>query len=744
MTLSKRLRWQGLRILAILMVGHGILLHEGSAVPDATCMECHIDPELEMERDGMDVLLFVEPQMIAESVHDLWSCVDCHEGYDPDSIPHAEQPVRVNCMLCHDDAEELAEAHPFHPNFALETPDFSSPDLACVGCHGSHAIVPVDDERFAFHGRAMVESCAQCHEAEAGEFVESAHMTASGSAPDCLSCHRTDVVNGGIPMLELKQVQSRQCIDCHVDLETDGGHLHLDGQTWISQWIESVHGSALEAGNADAASCVDCHGSHRMKAAMNQDSDVNKLHIVDTCQQCHGEVAEAFSQSVHAKALLVGNTDSPACTDCHGEHLILHADDPISPVAPRNVSQQLCGDCHGSVRLSRKYGISSDRFDTFADSYHGLSMRGGAVEVVNCASCHGYHTILPSSDPASMVHKSNLAATCGSCHPKASELYAMGKVHVSLKPVRPSEIGTGRESIPQWVATLYVFLIVGVVGGMVLHNLLDFLRKVHRKVQGHRHGIKATEVPHRLYLRMTVNERVQHAVLASSFVVLVITGFMLRYPEAWWVEGLRKLNSHVFEWRSWTHRIAGIILLAAGAWHVLYLMLTRRGRELFHALLPRLRDLTDMIGVVRYNLGLSAQKPEFTRFSYIEKTEYWAMIWGSVLMGITGVLLWADQMTINLVGKVGFDVAHVIHFYEAILATLAIVVWHFYFVIFNPDVYPMNLSWLTGYLSEEEMLEEHPAWLAELKDGAEPSSGETPPSEAPETAKEDRGTGKTP
>jgi len=698
---------------------YGEVSEESTSIPDATCMECHVDPELEMERDDKTISLFVDPEVIQHSAHDIWGCIDCHEGYDPDSFPHKEGAGRVNCMLCHEDQEELAESHPFHSGFADEEMDLRAPDIQCTQCHGAHDMVEVDSEAFAFHGDGQFKACGQCHEKIQMQYLDSAHHQSAENAPDCLSCHATNVVNLGPTWLELKKAQSKLCIDCHIELPEAKGWTRLAGGSFVSQWIESVHGQELEAGNADSANCVDCHGSHRMKRAMNSDSQVNKFHIVENCQKCHEEEAMHFNQGVHADALNLGVMDAPVCTDCHGEHLILHADDPSSPVAPRNLSQQLCGECHGSVRLSRKYGISSDRFDTFSDSYHGLATRGGSVEVVNCASCHGYHDILPSTNPESPIHKSNLAMTCGECHPKASELYSFGKVHVSIKPGKTGTVNVEDDSILRLIATIYVILIVLVVGGMVVHNLLDFFKKVRRKVKGHRHGVVENYIPHRLYLRMTLLERLQHALLAGSFVILVVTGFMLRYPEAWWVVGLQGISDHLFEWRGWLHRIAGVIMLGAGCWHVLYLAFTVRGRELFLELLPKPRDLTDMFGVLRYNLGLSKRKPAFERFSYIEKTEYWAMIWGTVLMGLTGILMWANELTINYLSKLGFDISRTVHFYEAILATLAIVVWHFYFVIFNPDVYPMNLSWLTGYLSEEEMEDEHPAWLERLKQDPE-------------------------
>src|SRR5208282_4384504 len=151
--------------------------------------------------------------------------------------------------------------------------------------------------------------------------------------------------------------------------------------------------------------------------------------------------------------------------------------------------------------------------------------------------------------------------------------------------------------------------------------------------------------------------------------------------------------------------------------------------QLFLDLLPRMRDLTDAAGVLRFNLGQAPTKPKFGRFSYIEKTEYWAMMWGSIVMGITGALLWFENTSIRLFTKLGYDVSWTVHRYEAVLATLAIIVWHFYFVIFNPDIYPMNLSWLTGWLSEKEMIEDHPLELERLKkaEGEGPGPGAEPP-----------------
>ncbi|MBE2214043.1 MAG: cytochrome c3 family protein [Opitutaceae bacterium] len=659
------------------------------------------------------------------------ACADCHENFDAEAIPHREPIVPVNCLGCH---EDLGKSHGFHPRIGALKEMGAAPDVSCAGCHGGHDVGGVADAGFRFAAARQSESCGACHTEVRESFVRSAHAgAADGPFPTCLSCHTSDVVDGSKPKLELKQAQSRLCLSCHVDSPAAAGRTRLGGK-FVASWGASVHGRALDAGKGDAANCVDCHGSHDMARAMVADSRVNKLHIPQTCERCHEDVSREYMGGSHAAALQRGELESPVCTDCHGEHAILAASDPDSPVAPRNLSQQLCGDCHGSVKLSRKYGISSDRFETFADSFHGLAVRGGSIAVVNCASCHGAHGVLRSSDPASPVHKANLVKTCGQCHPGANEQFSLGKVHVSLAPGAiggPGGTGEGTDWLVQTIATIYVWAIFCIVGGMFLHNALDFFKKVRRKVYGHVFGLADPHVPHRLYVRMTVNERLQHGLLALSFIVLVVTGFMLRFPEAWWVAGLRSLSDSFFELRSLVHRIAGIVMIGAGVWHGIYITATARGRELVRELWPRWGDLADMWGVLRYNLGLSKEKPRFGRFSYMEKAEYWALMWGAVLMTVTGAMLWADEMTMGAVGKLGFDIARVVHYYEAILATLAIVVWHFYFVIFNPEVYPMNLSWLTGRLSEEEMAEEHPLELERIK-RAEAAAGSAPESRADE------------
>ena len=676
----------------------------------ADCLTCHSDHSLSKESNGKQVSLFVDDAVLNASPHKKLVCIACHTGFSVDNIPHKEKIEPVNCLRCH---ASDALKHTFHPQLIQAVTSHEEPAVSCKDCHGTHDIVSPKVPGSKFHESKIVESCGECHGDVKDDFLSSAHGKAVAAgikgAPNCLTCHRNQLTptDGAHDTLATKIAQEKLCLSCHLD-NPDVRARTSPSAGFLAAYEQSVHGRALLKGNDKAANCVDCHGSHQMKKGLDPSATVNKIHIPETCAKCHPAVAEEYGESVHGQAIARGNLDAPVCTNCHGEHTILKHDDPRSPVAAKNLSQQVCSPCHSSVALTTKYGLASDRFKTFSDSYHGLAIEGGAIAVANCASCHGAHNIRPSSDTTSSTNKKNLAVTCGRCHPGANARFGLGSVHVNIE-VRSNE------PTLYWISNLYIFLIVVVVGGMLVHNLLDFIRKSKRKLLQRRGEIEHEEVGHRLYLRMTGNEQLQHAALLVSFMTLVITGFMLRFPDTWWVQGIRSLSDSVFTLRSWIHRIAGVVMVTASLYHILYCTLTQRGRELIRDLLPTIQDVWDAVAVLKYNIGFSKKKPQFGRFSYIEKSEYWALVWGTMVMAATGAVMWFDNTFIGLFTKTGYDISRTVHYYEAWLATLAIIVWHFYFVIFNPDVYPINLAFWKGVLTEEEMADEHGLELQEIK-----------------------------
>lgn len=674
------------------------------------CLTCHSDKDLTMEKHNKKISLFVNENELKSSSHYKLKCISCHTGFDAENLPHKEKIDPINCKNCHKDA---AVKHPFHPQMIKSTGTSGTKDLDCKGCHGLHNIsVITSSEKSPVQAKKLNEFCGKCHKEKINKFVHSAHSKASEKgvqgAPNCITCHKSAITNVNIKIdtLQIKQNQEKLCLSCHLD-NPDVRSRITPTAGFIKAYENSVHGRALHKGNSKAANCVSCHTSHEVEKGNNPNSTVFKLNVYKTCEKCHTKIANEYNGSVHAVGIQKGNMDSPTCTNCHGEHNILKHNDPSSPVASQNVSAQVCSPCHSSVKLSDKFGLAANKVQTFKDTYHGLALRGGSSEAANCASCHGYHNIKSSSDSASSIHKINLVKTCGKCHPGANQNFAVGTVHVTMEKAE--------EPILYWISTIYLILIFTLIGGMLLHNLLDFIKKAKRKQLIRRGIIQEHKYGHSLYLRMTLSERIQHFSLLISFFTLVLTGFMLRFPDTWWVKHIRDLSEHAFEYRSLLHRIAAVVMVSASVYHLVYLFFTKRGKQLLYDLLPRYNDLKNAISVMKYNLGISETKPKLDRFSYIEKAEYWALVWGTLIMTATGFIMWFDNTFIGILTKLGWDIARTVHYYEAWLAFLAIIVWHLYFVIFNPDIYPMNLTWLKGTITEEEMEEEHPIELERIK-----------------------------
>ena len=215
------------------------------------------------------------------------------------------------------------------------------------------------------------------------------------------------------------------------------------------------------------------------------------------------------------------------------------------------------------------------------------------------------------------------------------------------------------------------------------------------------------------FLRFNRNFRFQHIVMFSSVIILILTGMPLKFPNFI----LSRLVINFWggiQYSTVVHRIGAGMLIYFMVHHFLYTVLTRDGRRDFMLLLPNLGDAKDIVQNIRHFLGKVSDKPRFGRFSYIEKFDYWAVYWGCIIMIGSGLFLWFETDVLRFLPKYALDVAHEMHSDEAMLATLAIVIWHFYNVHFNPDRFPGTLLWWNGRISEHEMKEEHPLELEEI------------------------------
>lgn len=231
-----------------------------------------------------------------------------------------------------------------------------------------------------------------------------------------------------------------------------------------------------------------------------------------------------------------------------------------------------------------------------------------------------------------------------------------------------------------------------------------------------------------VFVRMNLAERWQHGLLVLSFILLMLTGLPLLSGE---VPVIRLVvgrgGAHIL--RGLIHRGAAIVLIADLIWHLLYTFLTERGRRNIRDKAPRWQDVKDVFALIGYNSGFASflrrrgllcrffdrhpywrfeRRPEFGRYSFVEKFEYWSLLWGSAIMIVTGFFMWGPGLSLRLFPLWLHQVFVVIHGYEAILAFLAILIWHMYTVHLNPEVFPMSRVWLNGGITGADLRRFHP------------------------------------
>jgi len=552
----------------------------------------------------------------------------------------------------------------------------------CTSCHSDITDLPHSETH-------KPVSCSQCHRIESDIYLKSDHGIALSSgiteAATCQACHGAahtllDNRNPASPVNRANIPDT--CAKCHGNVQ-EMEKFNLRQHAVVVTYENSVHGIAHSNGVINAAVCTDCHGSHNLHRSTNPQSKLYWQNIPSTCGKCHENVLQTYSRSVHGTAVAQGIRDAPVCTDCHGEHTIAAVKLAASRVSPANIPET-CGQCHAAQRIVTQYRLPPNVFTTYIQSFHGLALQGGNLTAANCASCHGVHDILPASDPLSTINTNNLPQTCGKCHPGigtrlSAEFF---KIHA------PPGAAEGKPWIVNFVSWFYIILITLTIGGMGLFVALDYFRKARTHIRAVKSDPNAED-------RLSKVARVQHFILMALFILLAYTGFVHKFPDAAWSWPFRALPNGSYV-RGMIHRICGWTFAAFFLVHLVTLVATKRGRSALQSIWFVPVDAKDAAAQLAFNLGLRSGPPPHRRWNYAEKAEYWALVWGSVVMVLTGSMLIFTNTVLRLLPKVWHDVAQVIHYYEALLATLAILVWHFYWVIFDPKEYPMNPSWLIG------------------------------------------------
>ena len=721
----RKFNWAAVSILIFLFLQNNYLAQEFK------CLDCHENVTL-------------------KSVHnEIISCQDCHSTIKDESHSEKKNYKKVKCETCHEDYANLVKRDIHH---RLKGKVKNPPD--CKKCHGTHEISkpPLDNKlkvkeyclkchtsivmgnpynSKAVEGKNCIKchkqngflqlsqsvhkslECADCHNYISNNLARHPKNIGTTQKADCYLCHSniSNIHRESIHGISLNEGidEAAMCWNCHgshniqkvknpnsevfpLNLGKTCGNCH-DNSKLVEKfsfgvknpgllYSQSVHGMLVAKGQANAPNCSICHGVHEIKNRVQPGSKISSFNVPETCGECHKDIAAEFEKSIHWIRAKKGVREAPVCNDCHNEHSIHAVNTVDKKLEVKKLQQRTCMICHEDPRITDRFGGTGDQAKQYEDSYHGLAMLRGDKEAALCVDCHGVHKILPKNNSESTINEANVTATCKKCHINATETFSKSYSHKT--------IDNTASKIEDVVAWIYFWLIVSVIGGMILHNLLIFIFEIRKK---RRHQKNEINIP-----RFTKNEVYQHYLLLASFIILAITGFALKFHNSWWAEILHALGLSETA-RQNIHRISAVVMIGVGIYHIFYLIFTPRGRDVLINFIPKFKDITDARDNILYYLKLKQHKPKFDKYDYTEKAEYWALIWGTIVMGVTGFILWFQTVVGDWAPVWLIKVSELIHFYEAILATLAIVVWHWFFVIFHPHEYPMSLTWIDGKMS---------------------------------------------
>jgi cytochrome b subunit of formate dehydrogenase len=442
------------------------------------CQECHEDEDLTTERGGREVSLQINEKRFRRSVHGKKPCTACHADLAAVEDLHEDVKVkRVNCGSCHGKlakmynnslhgralkaGERLApfcsDCHGAHYMLPIDSPKskvakFNIPFVCgrchkegtevtrthdipqekilshyslsihgeglfkqglvvtavCTDCHTSHNILPHTDPRSSIFKDNVPKTCQKCH-----GLIEQVHQKVirgemwekePHKVPICIDCHSPHEARKVFYELGMSD---QDCLKCHgkPDISTT-----RDGKK-VSLFIDR---DETRASIHAKTACAQCHIG---VSPVEERPCATTVAKVD-CSICHAEVVETYQTSTHGKLNARGDTQAPVCLDCHGTHGIKGHKDPESLTYPINVPK-LCGACHqeGNKAAQRYDGTQHDIVEHYVMSIHGKGLlKSGLVVTAMCTDCHTPHHELPSSDPASTIHRSNVAKTCARCH----------------------------------------------------------------------------------------------------------------------------------------------------------------------------------------------------------------------------------------------------------------------------------------------------------------------------------------
>jgi cytochrome b subunit of formate dehydrogenase len=676
---------------------HGEGLYKRGLTGTAVCSDCHTahnvrddkDPKSTIHRDSV-ARTCQKCHGLIEKVHEkviegnLWeekpnavpACIECHQPHEVRRVYYNEGVSDAECMACHG-KEDLVAASPGMEGQSM----YVDPVVMHGSVHGKTACIQCHTGATPSHERPCdtVPSkvdCAICHAEVVDTYKTSIHglLGSQGDpdTPDCLLCH------GKHDVLPKSNPESRTIVRN------------------IPNYKQSVHGRALDqSGLVVTATCVDCHTSHAVMKRDNVNSSIHRSKIDITCGKCHEGIDREFRQSIHFMGEPTEHHKLPMCNDCHTSHEIARTDAEGFRLAIVNQ----CGTCHEEVT------------ETYFETYHGKVFALGYTETASCHDCHGQHNVLPPDNPQSTLSRDNIVGTCAKCHEGAHRQFAGYLTHATHHD---------KEKYPiiHYTWLFMTALLVGTFSFFGVHTLLW----LPRSFQALRHSrqLRAQAKGQKQFRRFNRLNRMLHIMVIVSFLTLAVTGMTLKFSYLPWAQLLAHWLGG-FQSAGTLHRMGAILTFFYFARHIYDLHCRRResGKSwkefIFGAdgMFPNKRDGVEFVQTVKWFLH-KGERPQYGRWTYWEKFDYFAVFWGVAMIGFSGLVLWFPEAFTRVLPGWFINVASIIHSDEALLATGFIFTIHFFNTHFRPDRFPMDPVIFTGRMTLEEFKEDRPREYEQL------------------------------
>jgi hypothetical protein len=485
---TAKMQMKILLFVVIILLAFG----QSKAQKNEDCLACHEDQAMTMTKNGKDVKIGVKKVALMKSVHGKVNCIQCHVGFNPDDVPHKAKIEPVNCMNCHKEPNKL---HVFHPQMIKAQGNGGSQDVNCKGCHGTHTVESTKSQGSKFYFTKLTDACGNCHKEKKAEHLQSQHYFElshnNPNVPTCMFCHKNPITDGTkLDEAKLKVNQEKLCLKCHIKDSPNQSNYAKS----LVNYEKSVHGAAILRGKKEAATCVDCHGSHDLRKKDDPQSRINQLNVPNVCGKCHVGISQEYKSSIHGHALIKGNKDAPVCTYCHGEHAIksmpelpqkVFEENHIDRMAVESNKMVFCVGCHSDAALAKRNNIL-----TIEQAHNWLPNKAKHWDAVKCVDCHSsYNAPNLSHDilsPAKTIKK------CEECHNQNSVLLSQLYKHEKTKSRQKLGfingtilsdayvVGTTRNVI---LDSLSIMIFGLVIAGIGMHGFLRWYFKREKKVK---------------------------------------------------------------------------------------------------------------------------------------------------------------------------------------------------------------------------------------------------------------------